>query len=196
MIESKLDEKYWDDRYKNQETGWDIGHVSPPLKGYFDQLTNQSIEILIPGCGQAHEALYLAEKGFNNVTVIDLSQTVIDHVKSKHKIADKIRFIKGDFFELNETFDLVIEQTFFCALNPELRPNYVKKMSEIIPTGGKLVGLLFNTEFERQGPPFGGNIHEYNDLFRNQFQIKTMETAYNSIPKRQNTELFIQFIKK
>jgi SAM-dependent methyltransferase len=196
MTESQLDEKYWDDRYKNQETGWDIGQVSTPLKAYFDQLTNQSIKILIPGCGPAHEALYLAEKGFENVTVIDLSQTVIDNVKSKHQLSDKIRFIKGDFFELDETFELVIEQTFFCALNPELRSNYVKKMGEIINPEGKLVGLLFNTVFEKEGPPFGGNIHEYNDLFRNDFKIKTMETAYNSIPKRQNTELFIQFIKK
>jgi methyl halide transferase len=196
MIESQLDEKYWDERYKNQETGWDIGYVSTPLKEYFNQIKDLSLKILIPGCGPAHEALYLAEKGFHNVTVIDLSQTVIDAVKTKHQAAEKIRFIKGDFFELNETFDLVIEQTFFCALNPELRPEYVKKMSDIIKPEGKLVGLLFNTEFEKKGPPFGGNIHEYNDLFRNYFDIKTMETAYNSIPKRLNTELFIKFIKK
>jgi 2-keto-3-deoxy-6-phosphogluconate aldolase len=68
-----LDEQYWNNRYINNETGWDLRQVSPPLKAYFDQLENKNSSILIPGCGNAYEAIYLAEQGFTNITVIDIA---------------------------------------------------------------------------------------------------------------------------
>ncbi|MFT7344682.1 MAG: hypothetical protein ACI9XP_001269, partial [Lentimonas sp.] len=58
-MENNLDEFYWSERYKNLNTQWDIGRVSPPLRAYFDQLTDKSARILIPGCGRAYEAEYL-----------------------------------------------------------------------------------------------------------------------------------------
>jgi len=60
---------YWEDRYKEQQTDWDIGHTSPPLKAYFDQLTDQQLKILIPGAGNAYEAIYLHENNFMHVHV-------------------------------------------------------------------------------------------------------------------------------
>ena len=51
-----LSEKAWDNRYLNNDIGWDLGTVSPPLKAYFDQLENKELKILIPGGGNAHEA--------------------------------------------------------------------------------------------------------------------------------------------
>ena len=66
-----FDSKYWDDRYLENNLGWDIGYISTPLKEYFDQLKIKSINILIPGAGNAYEAEYLWEKGFSNVFIID-----------------------------------------------------------------------------------------------------------------------------
>lgn len=37
-----LDELYWDQRYQNKQTGWDLGAISPPLKAYFDQWSDTS----------------------------------------------------------------------------------------------------------------------------------------------------------
>jgi thiopurine S-methyltransferase len=59
-----LPAKFWDELYNTGQTGWDIGYVSTPLKAYFDQLSNQSLEILIPGAGNAYEAEYLYKNGF------------------------------------------------------------------------------------------------------------------------------------
>ena len=61
-----LSENAWDNRYLNNDIAWDLGEVSPPLKAYFDQLTNKEIKILIPGGGNSYEAAYLFEKGFEN----------------------------------------------------------------------------------------------------------------------------------
>jgi hypothetical protein len=56
--------------------------------------------------------------------------------------------------------------------------------------------LLFNKTFEKPGPPFGGNTDEYKTIFSSFFNIKTMETCYNSIPPRKDSEVFIHLIKK
>lgn len=59
-----LSEFFWNNKYKDHKTGWDLGVISPPLKTYFEQLENKSLKILIPGGGNAHEAEYLFKKGF------------------------------------------------------------------------------------------------------------------------------------
>lgn len=191
----KLNKEYWENRYKTDSAKWDIGHVSTPLKEYIDQLENKDIKILIPGAGNAYELDYLIEKGFHNVTVIDFAQQPIDAILSRNKSLEK-HIIQGDFFNHTETYDLIIEQTFFCALNPNLRENYVSKMHDLLSEKGKISGLLFNFPLTEDGPPFGGSYEEYVNLFSEKFILKTLEPAYNSIKPRANTELFFTFEKK
>ena len=69
-------------------------------------------------------------------------------------------------------------------------------MSALLVPGGKLVGVLFDREFEEQGPPFGGSKYQYESLFEKEFDLKTIEPCYNSFIKRAETELFINLIKK
>ncbi len=192
----KVDKSFWDNKYQNNETGWDLNQVSPPLKAYFDQIEDKSISILIPGGGNSYEAEYLYEQGFKNVSVIDISKAPLDNIKKRVPTFPKENLIHGDFFELNLRFNLIIEQTFFCALNPDLREHYVSKMHELLLTKGKLVGLLFDAPLNTEHPPFGGNKEEYRELFGDKFQFKTFETAHNSIEPRAGREVFINFIKK
>ena len=187
----KLDKNYWNKRYETGEDAWDIGFVSTPLKEYIDQLEDKNIAILIPGCGNAYEAEYLLQKGFNNITVIDISTVAAEAVKQKlAPYGNRIEVLRGDFFELQQKFDLILEQTFFCALNPKLRKNYAIKMYDLLKENGKLVGLFFNRNFDNS-PPFGGNKEEYLDLFAPLFDILVLEPAYNSIEQRAGTEVFM-----
>ena len=192
--EKLLDQEYWDKQYTSKSTGWDLGKVSPPIKEYIDTLKDKHISILIPGCGNTYEAEYLLEKEFTNVTVIDIAPTLVKRLQEKFKKNPDIKIVLGDFFEHKGKYDLVLEQTFFCALSPELRDNYVLKMHQLLKEKGKLVGLLFNKFFE-SGPPFGGSKAEYEQLFKNYFDFKIMETCHNSIAPRANSELFIEFQK-
>lgn len=193
-----LDENYWNARYQNQQTGWDLGEVSPPIRAYINQLKNKDIAILIPGAGNAYEAVYLLENGFTNVTVVDLAEVALENLKSKLKSINPTNYHleKGDFFRHQGQYDLVLEQTFFCALLPKLRENYVKHMQQLLKPNGKLVGLLFNRKFPFEGPPFGGSKEEYLDLFKSDFDIKIMEEAYNSVTPRAGSELFVLLSKK
>ena len=187
----KLDETFWDNRYKSLDIGWDLGKVSPPLKDYFDQIADTSLRILIPGGGNSYEAEYLYQKGFKNVYVIDISKTALNNLKKRVPDFPQDQLIHSDFFDLDMSFDLIIEQTFFCALDPSLRDQYVSKMHSLLPTEGQLVGLLFNVPLYSDRPPFGGHKTEYEERFKNHFEIIKMETAYNSQVSRQGKELFI-----
>jgi hypothetical protein len=192
-----LNKDYWNNRYLQQQTGWDIGIVATPLKAYIDQLHNKNLSILIPGCGNAHEAEYLLQQGFSNITLVDIAPAATAAVKEKLEayINKGLEIITGDFFDLNTTYDLVLEQTFFCALDPQLRQAYAHQMLKLLSDKGKLVGLFFNRSFEG-GPPFGGSLQEYQQLFEPQFSIHIMEPAYNSIAPRAGSELFVVMSKK
>lgn len=186
-----MNAKFWNDKYIHQQTGWDLQSVSPPIENYFKENNiAKSVRILIPGCGNAYEAEFLLSQGFNNITLIDIAETLTAILKEKFKKNPEITIITGDFFQHTATYDYIIEQTFFCAINPIMRQNYVTKMHELLQPNGKLVGVLFASEFENEGPPFGGNITEYKILFQDKFHIKIMEFCYNSVTPRQNNELF------
>lgn len=187
-----LDEQFWTDKYENDQIGWDIGGVSSPLKAYFDQLVDKRVKILIPGAGNAYEAEYLWKNGFEHVYVVDLSLSPLINFAKRNPDFPKDQLLNVDFFMLNQKFDLIIEQTFFCALNPTLRKSYVAKMQELLVPNGKLVGLMFKVPLNTDRPPFGGNEGEYRALFADYFHIDVMEEANNSIPPRMGNELFIK----
>ena len=191
----KLTKAYWENRYLNNDAIWDIGQVSPALKAYIDQVDNKNLRILIPGAGNAYELDYLINLGFHNVHVIDYAQSPIDNIIKRNSNLKK-HLICADFFEHHETYDLILEQTFFCALDPILRENYVSKMHELLSEKGKIAGLLFNFPLTEAGPPFGGNSDEYKTIFSEKFTILQLEIAYNSIKPRANKELFFTFEKK
>lgn len=185
----------WDKRYQKNDIGWDLGKVSPPLKTYFDQLENKQLKILIPGGGNSYEAEHLFNNGFKNVYVIDLSETALGNIKKRIPNFPKENLILGNFFDLEKSFDLIIEQTFFCAIHPSLRCAYIEKMHQLLKAKGKLVGVLFDAPLYKNRPPFGGSKKEYLTYFSSIFEINTFENCYNSVDSRKGKELFINLSK-
>jgi copper chaperone CopZ len=119
---------------------------------------------------------------------------LVENLKQKLANNKSITVILGDFFEHQGDYDYIIEQTFFCALPPTMRQKYVWKMHQLLSDYGKLIGLLFNREFE-VSPPFGGTLKEYEQLFYKAFTFNSISLAGNSIPSRANSELFFEFQK-
>ncbi len=192
----KLNKDYWENRYKNDDAVWDAGEITTPLKDYFDQLTDKSIRILIPGGGNSYEFEYLIINGFENVFVLDFATLPLENIKKRLPSISNEKLIEADFFEHQGHYDLIVEQTFFCALEPTLRKKYVEKMATLLQPNGKLIGLFFQFPLTEVGPPFGGSEEEYRTLFQNDFEINILETAYNSIKPRKGNELFFIFTKK
>ena len=189
--------QFWQQRYEQDSIGWDMGQVSPPLKIYIDQLAEAAKEqaILVPGAGNAYEVGYLYEQGFTNVTLVDFASAPIRDFAERYPDFPSDKLICADFFELSPEiyqFDWVFEQTFFCAINPARRDEYVEKMAALLKPKGQLVGLLFDKDFGRQEPPFGGTKQEYQQRFATYFDIEIMEPSYNSHLARHGSELFIK----
>jgi SAM-dependent methyltransferase len=189
-----LSSEYWNDRYIQNDTGWDIGMVSPPIKEYLDVQQDRNLKILIPGCGMGHEGKYLFERGFEKVHLLDFSPEPILKFQSQNPKFPSNQLHIENFFEHRGNYDLIIEQTLFCAIDPDLRVKYAKKVLSLLRDGGKLVGLLFDRIFEG-GPPFGGNKEEYSKLFNPLFSSVQIEKCMNSIGPRNGTEVFIEMVK-
>lgn len=188
---------FWQQHYEKNSISWDMGQVSPPLKAYIDQLpvTAKDQAILVAGAGNAYEVGYLHEQGFSNVTLVDFAPAPIADFAKRYPSFAAEQLVCADFFDLSSAqyqFDWVLEQTFFCAIDPARRDDYVKKMSQLLKPNGKLVGLLFDKDFGKPHPPFGGDAAEYRRRFAADFAIEIMEPCYNSHPARQGSELFIK----
>jgi SAM-dependent methyltransferase len=198
-MNSASSEEYWSQRYKDAQTGWDIGSPSTPLKEYIDHLTDTNLKILIPGAGNAYEAEYLIQQGFTNVFILDISEIPLREFQQRNPEFPSKNLLCDDFFKHSETYDLILEQTFFCSFPPlpETRKHYAKHISELLQPKGKLVGLWFDFPLtdDLEKRPFGGSKTEYLHYFEPYLNIQTFEKAYNSIPPRAGNELFGIFVK-
>jgi len=199
-MDSPLDAAYWQERYATGRTGWDTGSITPPLRDYFTQLgPPDNRRILIPGAGRAYEAEYLHDQGYENIFVADVAPEALQALQQRVPGFPADHLLLEDFFRLpsQPPYDLIVEQTFFCALDPQLRPAYAQKCAMLLRPGGTLMGLLFDTDFAPSPePPFGGTREEYRAYFAPYFDFTHFETAHNSLPPRQGRELFICLKRK
>ena len=187
-----LDKDYWENRYVEGTTGWDTGYITRPIKEYIDQLEAKSLSILTPGSGPSHEAEYIHQQGFENIHIIDMSELAMDTFKKRYPTFPESQIHVQDLLEHTGKYDIIIEQTCFCALEPHLRNQYLNHIKSMLNLNGKYVGLLFqHMELsDTDGPPFGGDLSYYLELFGNHFEIKTMEDCYDSIDPRAGNELW------
>ncbi len=191
----KIDKNYWENLYKKNQLGWDIGYVSTPLKEYIDQLTNKNLKILIPGGGNGYEASYLYKNGFLNTYYLDYSEEAVKSFKNKNQNFPVSKIIKKDFFKHKGTYDLIFELAFFTSIIPDNREKLADKICSLLNNRGKYVGVFFNHEFRLNKPPFGAMKETYLELIRGKLKVKTFEIAYNSIKPRVGRELFFIFEK-
>ena len=191
-----LDVAFWNQRWLDGTTGWDIGYASPPITDFLSGYDQRDARILIPGCGNAYEAEFLSDNGFSDIVLLDIAPEAVRRLKEKFTLSKAVTVACGDFFEHEGKYDLILEQTFFCAQVLERREEYVEKVHTLLNPGGILAGVLFNIDFEQAGPPFGGDIEEYRRLFEPYFNIAIMQPCYNSIAPRAGSELFVKMIKK
>ncbi len=193
MNSENLNESFWTQRWENGETGWDIGYASPALIAYAEENIPKDATILIPGAGNAYEAIWLFENGWEKVYVLDISHIPLGKILERFPQFPTNQLIHSNFFKHAGKYDFILEQTFFCALLPTFRPDYVVQMTQLLKKGGKLAGLLFNFPLTIQGPPFGGSEDEYRIRFAPYFEILNLEPCKSSIKPRAGKELFFEF---
>ena len=73
---------------------------------------------------------------------------------------------------------------------------YVNKTHDLLRKKGQLIGLLFGINFQKDGPPFGGEIMEYQNLFEQKYKINKLQICQTSIPERMGNEIWMELTKK
>lgn len=190
------DELYWSERYQKGHTQWDIGYPSTPIVEFFKTINDKDLTILIPGCGNAYEAAHLNDQGFNNVTIMDIAEQPLLDFKNRFTTFPDKYVLHADFFKHQGQYDIIVEQTFFSAIQPNRREEYLSKINELLSDDGILIGVLFGIPLNKDKPPYGGLLKDYKVLFSSILEIDTLELCYNSIPPRKNNELFIKMKKR
>ena len=198
-----LDPGYWRQRYRQGQTGWDLGGPTPALtwlveKGLFP--VSPPAPVLVPGCGYGHDALYLASRGYS-VTAIDWAPEALSALHSH--APPHLRTLCTDFFEYAENtsdrYEAVWEYTFYCAINPPLRPAYFAAISTLLKPGGYWIALLFPLENQpyEVGPPFALHWEETQTL-ASQYEITRVKAFPEapSHPARQNREKLVILKKR
>jgi len=198
-VESALDGPFWEERYALGETDWDKGHLSPGLEDFLRDEVYTTGRVLVPGCGRGHDARALARAGFE-VTGLDIAAVPVRDaaaIAAGEKL-DNVRFVQGDFFRDTAAwegqFDWVFEHTFFCAIDPALRDQYVERVARLLDHGGQLLGIFFNIQPE-EGPPFGTTREELRERFGRRFELVT-ERVPRSYPNRVGQELLMLWRKR
>lgn len=206
--------EYWDNRFASGDTPWDLGRSSVVL---FEALSlwldsescGEKVRslagktVVLPGCGSGSDALELAKSGAS-VLAVDWSLVACERLRSRMDESIQaidgagIEVVYGDFFSVAPApVDLICEHTFFCAIAPSRRSDYVSTVGKWLQPGGYLVGNFFVlTDSDAQqlegfslaqtgvAPPFVSTEEQLFELFSGDFQIEVLRPATQGEPGR------------
>jgi Thiopurine S-methyltransferase (TPMT) len=170
---------FWDERFQKNFTPWDQGGVQGAFRAFAARTTPRPV--LIPGCGSAYEALWLARAGWT-VRAIDFSADAV--AAARAQLGEHSSLVEqADFFTYEPPFTpgWIYERAFFCALPPARRPDYVARMASLLARGGFLAGFFYLGDASK-GPPFGADGSELEALFAVHFELIEDEPVDDSLP--------------
>ncbi|KAG5181164.1 S-adenosyl-L-methionine-dependent methyltransferase [Tribonema minus] len=154
---------------------FDTGRVSPALQQLLDAQALPKGRALVPGCGRGYDAIAFGAAGYD-ATGLDLSKTGIQAAtallaETEPKPAGPVQFVVGNFFEFGGDgsggrFDVILDYTFLCALDPSIRQQWAQRMAALLAPGGELVTLIFpiGKPLSEGGPPFGVTLDLLTEL--------------------------------
>lgn len=151
---TRFEEMYRDERTSHglpTATPWDIGGPQPVVQ----QLVAVGAikgEVLDPGTGPGHHAIYYASKGFS-ATGIDGSATAIERAQENARRAGvSVNFQVADATKLDGldgTFDTVVDCAFYHTFStaPELQKSYAQALHRATKPGARLYMFEFGEHY-------------------------------------------------
>jgi len=199
---NELSPESWDARYRNQNTPWDLSGPTPEFVRLLKEpWFPRKGRALVPGGGRGYDAALLSQTGFET-DLVDFAPLALQQALEQAAKA-RVNFYayKQDFFALpslpyhQERYDLFLEYTFFCAIDPILREKYVLTAASLLKSGGLFVGLFFPTSSDKAGPPFVVSSEEVEKIFSPHFHVR-IESPQTSVKPREGKEFLGIFKKK
>lgn len=185
---------FWEHLYRDDAAGWELGRATPPLASYFAKYSPRGSRVLVVGCGRGHEARMLAGHGAQ-VVAIDLAERAITAARGLDAGTGVAYRVHDLFVPLAERFDMVVEHTCFCAIEPARRDEYVERVADALVDGGALVGLFFD-HGRPGGPPYTTDADELTRRFTRRFHVASLVRAEDSVLVRAGQELLGRFVRR
>ncbi|MFM0552566.1 thiopurine S-methyltransferase [Paraburkholderia sediminicola] len=171
--------EFWDERFQRGFMPWDQAGVPSAFQSFAAR--HSGAAVLIPGCGSAYEAVWLAGQG-NPVRAIDFSPAAVAaaHEQLGEQHAQLVE--QADFFAYEPPFTpaWIYERAFLCALPLARRADYARRMADLLPGGALLAGFFFIGATPK-GPPFGIDRPELDALLTPYFELIEDEAVQDSI---------------
>ena len=188
---------YWESHYQKGETPWDKGEASPGLLDFFENQPDlMKGSVCIPGCGMGHDVRAWAKHGFQ-ATGMDIAPSAVrgaNQIVTEHELSCKI--LEQDFLSPKRKlrFQWVFEHTFYCAIHPSQRHDYLKALTEWLEPEGQFLAVHYLID-DVDGPPFGTTRQEVLERFGSHFSLIDDWTP-RSYPNRTNLEHMFWWRKK
>lgn len=180
---------YWKERYQVGEARWDLGGPCPV---FVELLASPRApprgRVAFPGCGQGHDVRLFVEHGYDAVG-FDFAVR-----------PEGVPLVNLDVFQLGRVypgaFDVIVEYTCYCAIDPKRRPEYATALRDALRPGGMLVALAFPVDGREGGPPFAVDEGEITGVLGAGLELLHIETPKSSVEPRLGRERLALFRKR
>ena len=179
----------WNSLYEAGTTPWDLGRPHPELVRRLSvdpSLGTRSVSrVLVPGAGSGHDAGALARAGWD-VTAADLAAAVEPKLRAAIDPYGGTVTI-GDALALDdaESFDRVFDHTFFCAIEPDLRPEFGNLCSRVLAPGGAVISIVFPIGTPSSGgPPWGFDVEMLEGALGDGFEMAEVSEPFTTKRRR------------
>ena len=171
--------EFWDERFERGFMPWDQAGAPSAFRAFAGR--HPGAAVLIPGCGSAYEAAWLAGQG-SLVRAIDFSPAAVAAAQEQLSAQHAHLVEQADFFTYEPPFApaWIYERAFLCALPLTRRADYAKRMAQLLPAGALLAGFYF-IGMTPKGPPFGIERAELDALLTPYFELIEDEAVSDSI---------------
>jgi 2-polyprenyl-3-methyl-5-hydroxy-6-metoxy-1,4-benzoquinol methylase len=145
---------HWEKIYTTKapdQVSWYRPHLETSIDLIERSISDRSAPIIDIGGGESTLVDDLLARGFQNVTVLDVSQVAIDATKQRlGQIAGRVQWVTADITQVQlhaAGYDVWHDRAVFHFLTaPEQRAAYVRQVAHSLKTGGHVIVSTFGPE--------------------------------------------------
>jgi len=196
-----MDERFWQDRWKNNRIGFHKMEANPLLVRNFSALKLAAgARVFVPLCGKSLDVHWLLGQGYrmagaelSRIAVeqlfveLGLTPRVTEAGSTTRFEADGIVVFQGSLFELTPEVlgpvDAVYDRAALVALPEAMRTQYAQHLMELT---GRAPQLLVCFEYDQacmDGPPFSVEESEVRRRYQQEYALRLLERVSGEMLK-------------
>ena len=197
--------EHWEKIYQTknpEEVSWYQNEPTPSLNLITEISLNKDAKIIDIGAGDSKLVDNLIDKGFRNITILDISTTALNKVKKRLGNRADVKYIASDLreFKTDERYDIWHDRAVLHFLTTDEDVNmYVGIVKRFLKPHGYLIVSTFSVN----GPKTcsGLNVTQYSEdsikkLFRDFEHIRSFEEEHKTPFNTKQNFIYSIFRKK